>query len=77
MNTRYTIITSMYKGYCSTCQFSYFKSEKIRYNGKGHHLNCSNALTDKAPRTMNPKYKAIWGDVSRKKMRLLLDSQES
>ena len=72
-----TTITARFSGYCNTCHFTFFAKEGIRYNGLAHHLDCQKALTDKYPRTLNPLYKRLIGNVSRSKMRQLLNQKEN
>lgn len=67
------IIASKYNGYCNKCHYTFFKNEEIKWNGKGTHLDCVEALGDTYPRRLNPKYKTIYGSVSRSRLRKMLE----
>lgn len=69
-----TLIQARFFGYCRRCQFSVFRGERVFYNGTMRHEDCETALTDSYPRRLNPKYRDVWGDVSRKRVRRLLAS---
>lgn len=68
------VIHSKYKGFCSKCHFTIWQNEKIEYNGNAKHLDCLEAIKDKTPRVCDPRYLDVLGKITKKKLKLLLDS---
>ena len=72
-----TIMHSRIKGYCSTCRHSIWLNEKIIYDGKAHHLDCSKALVDETPRRLDPNYLSTFGKIKKSELAKMIEAKKA
>jgi hypothetical protein len=65
------VIRSRYKGFCWTCHYTIWLSERIKFDGRAKHLDCVKALHDDTPRQMDPRWAAALGKPKRGRVRFV------